>query len=286
MSLNTETHISTETSPDFSEVFADAEESVFVITETPEFAEACLQSGLDPIKSTDTPKYWELVAGFALDDINNKRARGESEVNLAAYELVALTPSFLYANTALANHSAKNRDEFHNLKERVSYFNGVIRELGARGARASETMQAMANVASIAGLTDTDTSAYIRQTVRGAQHELVFGQILSYTGHWYEPASTELDLQGVDYTLDFNGVPLHVDVKASLSEVEALGVEKNAFAIKQSRRQGELPTVVMYSLTHDREFHDTFAIDATAAAEKAAVLETLLTQAATEQQAA
>lgn len=274
------THETVPTNHQAAEALLSAEEAIYSLVEQPAFAEACLQRGLDPNASVDTTPYWELVGDFALHDIAQRRAAGEPEVTLTAFELIALTPSFLHTEAALQHDQGSSREDMHDHKARASYFNGLLRYFGSNfDARASELSQAMANVADIAGLSGPDTDDEIRSVVRGAQHELAFGQILAHTGHGYQPADTEQDLKGADYTIELDGDRLLVDVKASLSEIEALGGEKSAFAIRWPRNRHQEAVIVMYSLTQDADFHDSLAIPDQLAAERAPVLTNLLAQA-------
>lgn len=265
-----------------AEAFSNAEEAIYTITEMPEFAQACTQNHLDAIKSAHAPEYWQIVSNFAIEEIGKRRAEGEDSLELAAFEISALTPSYLFASRTLAHHEARNYKEARYLKERASYFNGLLRDAGAtfEGMRASETSKAMETVAFMAGLSDSATIEQIKWTVRGAQHELAFGQILNHTSHNFTPATIEQDMRGIDYTINLGSETMLIDVKASLSEIEALGGGRGAFALRRSpTNPHRTPVVVMYSYVKDHEFNDHFTIPDELAASRAPVVNELLQKA-------
>lgn len=280
--------INHEASSQLSEAFLGAEDAIYGITESPDFAQACLESGLDPLKSSHDQAYWSLVASFATDEVSKRREAGDNSMEVTAYELLALSPAAMFAESTLTKRQASGYQEAQQLKQMASYYNSLLRYFGSAfpDITVSETQQAIENVCSMAGLDDAAATAQVRHTVRGAQHELGFGQLLHHTGRTYEAAPLELDLQGTDYVVDVDGDQLRVDVKASLSEVEALGSASGPFAIRWPRHKGQEATIVMYSLVQDAEFHDRFLVSDEIAEARAPVLNQLLTQAKTMRDAA
>lgn len=258
------------------EAFYNAEESIYNITERPEFAAACLERNLNPIKSVDTRPYWDLVANFALKDIASRQS-AENTLEDAAFELLALTPSYLYAADALHKHDY-HPSQRQGLREQLSYYNGLLRHLGGEfeGIHASDILQATLNVADIAQLSGQHTQFELQDTIRGAQHELAFGQILQQAGFAFESADVDQDLKGIDYLVGVAGKTLQIDVKSSLNKIENLGESNLPYAIKPAHNPHEKPVILIYSMIQDAEFHDTFSIPEEIAASRSAILSEIL----------
>ena len=88
-------------------------------------------------------------------------------------------------------------------------------------------------VAQHPGQRQTAADELLRNIVRGAQHELAFGDILKkaaeFYGLTYRRASTAEDLKGADYIVIpyANGPDIKVDVKASMSTIENKNKDEN-----------------------------------------------------------
>jgi hypothetical protein len=264
-----------------TEAFLNAEGRLYDLVEEDAFSQRCLQKGLDPTTSVTDARYWEIVEDMVYDKLKEGEAKGESDLELAALQITAGTPLFLQAESLLKNHTPMSSHERHGLRERVSYFNSLIRYVGSTypEVRASEISAAMVGAAEIAGMSGQETSHQIRNTIRGAQHELAFGQLLAAGGTEYRGATTEEDLHGIDYVVNVGNKTLLVDVKASLSEVEALGGSRGPFAVRWSQRRNQPNVTVMYSLAKDSELGDSFYLADELAAERALKLNEFLEQA-------
>ena len=79
---------------------------------------------------------------------------------------------------------------------------------------------------------------------------MAFGAFLSGAGLAHRTTTVSEDLEGIDYIVSMYGQELPVDVKASLSEVEANN-SQGVFAIRRGK-------VIMFSMIKDAELHDSF----------------------------
>lgn len=258
-------------SAEVAAAFEGAKTYIYNLSGDPSFHTACAQQNLDPFTAMDQPAYWDTAAGHAQNSIGKVReARGDS-LRMSIIELATATPSFLFRQNALDQNKYDSKHAKDKDLEIASYYNSLVRDFGAKypGAPVSEVvagLQGMALLALEDPVMKSLASRHIKQTVRGAQHELGFGQILARTGLSYDTTSVSEDLRGADFIVEGERGPLMLDVKASLSDIEKHGVSDKSYARLRNGR------VVMYSLLRDHEFNDTFAISEATAEEKAPVL--------------
>jgi hypothetical protein len=263
--------------------FGDAQQAIYKMTIDAQFQLRCATNNVDPYEDMDKPAYWDTVAEHAEAMVARTRERQVDSVRLSAFQLLACTPSYVFQQDAIDNEAHRNSVERHQGKRVMSYYNNLIRNFGANYPETNTTdlsvaLLNMTNRAIESPTLQRNAVNQIRQTIRGAQHELGFGQILEYTSRDYRTTAVDEDLKGIDYIIGGNDAPeLRVDVKASLSEIEHLSGRGMAYAVK---RDGK---IVMYSLIKDKEFHGTFQIGEASAQEKASTLNTLLYEAASQQ---
>lgn len=222
------------------------------------FHQACLERGIDPVHDNSSADYWNTFRFYVGERTDQERANGRDKLTMDAAELISATPAYLLEQSRLNNGHHQNPDERHYAKEVVSYYNGMIRDFALNYPEASVT-GVRRNLQDVLSHTIHNhrvkeaATADVAATLRGAQHELAFGQVLSYTGLPYRGASLPEDLKGIDYVLGDESEPTYIDVKASLSEIEHRGSE-GLFAVKPDGK------VVMYSMALDVEFNDRFFI--------------------------
>lgn len=263
---------------EIAEAFAGAQNSLYKLSADPKFHDACKEKGLDPYDDMDKPAYWEAVANFTTERVGKLREQHGDTLKLRALELAAATPNFLFHQGALNSNAARDPSERYHSRQTVSSFHNLVRNFATDYPETSVSgmTKGLLNITNVAiedrGVRQSAAQS-LQRAVRGAQHEVAFGQILEKTGRPARPAELDEDLAGIDYVVD-NGTSkmLYVDVKASLSEVEARG-SSSAFAIKPDGR------VVMYSLVKDRELGDRFFLSEESADLKALALNQLLTNA-------
>ena len=262
--------------------FAESQRTLYKLSADPQFHATCMERGVDPYDDMDKPAYWATVADYTHDRTARMRERGTDSIRIDALELLSTTPAYLFEQSALTQDKTSAPDkqmqngERRHSKEVVSYFNGLIREFAKKypETRASDLTTALLNITNIS-IEDQalrqSANQEIHKTIRGAQHEIAFGQILAQTGRQFRPASLEEDLKGIDYVDDEDTNPMYVDVKASLSELEARGSE-GALVRKPDGK------LIMYSLVKDSELNGRFHIGDQAAHDKAQALIELLGQ--------
>ena len=258
--------------------FAEAQQTLYKMTASESFHGYCADAGIHPVTDTDKPLYWKMVADQAEDIVEQARSQQGNSLHLSTFQLLAITPDFLLKAIALGSDHSLTPAQRHENKETTSYFNSVLRIFATDfpEVRASAISKALLNVTNIA-LEDRQLrqagATEINRTIHGAQHELAFGQILKHTGRRYTTASLEDDLQGIDYLVwDDNGMPLGIDVKASLYKIAEKGGQ-----LATLRHQPKGDIITMYSLTTESELHDRFFTDESVAARKASILNQLIT---------
>lgn len=111
-----------------------------------------------------------------------------------------------------------------------------------------------------------------KATVRGAQHEVGYGQILEHTNLPFREARLEEDRQGIDYVIaEDTPQAAYVDVKASMNSIRRYGRPTGGKAVRT-----DYGTITLHSPIKDPEFNDGFFISDRAAAAKAHELVRLL----------
>jgi len=268
----------TQTSPEDLEIlFKDARDAFYDLPFDDDFVDFCRSNNIDP-EDTAQPRYWEAAADFA-DQVSAKaREAGEDERRIAVRELFAATPDYIYQQN-IARHNRRDyadQDKYQNAKERVSYYNCLIRYV----AEQCPDMQASALTKHLVGIANISvenehlreaSSEAIRTTVRGAQHELAFGQLLAHSGREFRGASTEEDLEGVDYVVvNLDGSIELIDVKASQNTIESRGASNRPYI------RGSDGKLTMQSLVTDRELHDRFFVSESLAEQRGVTLGRLL----------
>lgn len=258
-----------------------ARKEIYYMLGDNEFQQSCVDEKIDPFDST-SPEYWRVFYLHSQRHLAKAWESGErSSLELQSLELMTATPSFLFTQERLndrGNYNYAGGDTDRKLdKEFVSYFNGLIRQFGAdfpeTGAKSFENkLQSIIHIVATSPSQERSMSEKVHGLVRGAQHELAFGQILQAAGRKFEPAPVHLDTAGTDYLVQGAAGTLHVDVKASLHDISKLGSD-TAYAKKHDGK------IVMFSAIRDIELGDSFKIPTKIAEQKARTIDMLLTEA-------
>ena len=264
--------------------FDKATEYVTGLASDPEFQSYLADQHIDDDRSS--LGYWTAVAEYQQATLGPEADQFDSFVQT----IVAATPDAILRNTTLNEHRLNYR-EAHAHKEILSYYNSLIRNFVDTfpDTKASELV---ANLNSAALSTIAKSSRHLQHTsaeltkaiVRGAQHEAAFGSMLESLGFPYRAATLEEDLKGMDYVVELPGLdkPIGIDVKASLSEIEAKNHHSDSAGPFAFGRDGNL---VIWSMVTDAELNDGFIAPADIVTERSPIVMGGLFQASKRQSA-
>ncbi len=231
------------------------------------FQEFIAARGIHPYKQSGEQPYW-----IALNDFVNRKTSGVIEMSeieqlqARTMQLLAATPNFIFADALLG----QNTDKRHTDRVAVSTYNGLVRDLAV--AYPNLTASALSNVL-VNSLQATmqfnapplpQAAAQVNKCIRGAQHELAYGALLKAGGLPYRITTVAEDLKGIDYVVLVDGKETKVDVKASLSEIEA-NMSQGAYVLRRDK-------VLMYSMVTDSELCDRFVPPPEITAQRAPVV--------------
>jgi hypothetical protein len=222
---------------------------------------------------THKPEYWRAAADFAYDRATQKQEFGTMD------ELFAATPDFIYqqAHLARGRNGFASQEAYDDARRRASYYHGLLGEVVQKypDASASALEKALVGVTNISVENEAvklSSVNIIKSRIRGAQHEVAFGQLLEATGREFRQATVEEDLQGVDYVvMGRRGREFQIDVKASLKQVNSRAGEGNPspYAVEEGR-------IIMYSMLSDRDLGDKFSVSDAVAARKGEAVDEIL----------
>lgn len=257
---------------EINEALAYAQTAITHLRHDRSFHAACAEAGINPNSSAD-PQYWETFYTYVAGRVDTAKEQGEDSLRMDAIELLAATPTSMIEMNKLRLDEAQgvsstiSRPDYKFAKEVASHYNGLIRGFAENYPETSVRDLSTAVLTTISQTLHNSparqsAAQMTRETIRGAQHELAFGQILRASGLPFREASREEDLMGVDYIVGDDLDSICVDVKASLEKIRTPG-SANLFRVV---RRGE---VRMYSMTSDLELGDSFFIDEAAAMDKA-----------------
>lgn len=223
--------------------------------------------------------YWESLASVSRQVISDEPGDIHHGEDLLL-QLFAATPDldykqFLYNH----HHTFIPEDEYDRDKAAFSHYNHLVRAVALNfpDARASELVEALVTIAHDS-LSDPVLKSYateaVTAVVRGAQHELCFAQLLTYTA-WVPEHSTEnQDVHGYDFAVVArDGRSARIDVKASFYDIVAETGYREAYTVT---RDGIL---IVHSFVTDEELDDHFYVPDSLAQERARDLEALLDEA-------
>jgi len=258
-----------------------------------DFAVRCAAKGVDPTGDMDKPKYWKVYAEYArgrqtaMREYLAREAAGRQEkprenLHLRTWELMTAAPEYLFEeymmNSGRTHESEADRKHGKNV---VSGFNRLVRAF-ARDFPETRTEMletALLNVALSMVENDGVLEAapdLLKSCMKGARHELGFGQLLRAAGRKYKEGTREQDQAGIDYEDTTNpNATLYLDVKASLAEVDPSASPEEPFKMRPDGK------IVIYSLLLDREFKGRFFVPEHIVRERAAKLNEILYRART-----
>jgi hypothetical protein len=254
-----------------ADAFASAQNNVYKLSADPTLHKYLSEHKIDPYDDIATPQYWHAVADFGRGRINRMREQYGDNVKLRAFELMVTTPEYLFAQKALKNPAHRYTPEGEQDLQTTIAFNEQLRDFATthpelRANKANAMMLTMVSMA-IEDKPVRQAAAQIATgAIRGAQYELGFGQLLEAAGRKFRKGTREEDGKGIDYVVQGSGGrELHVDSKASLTEVNNRGSE-GAYAIKPGGK------IVMYAMLQDHDFGGRFFVPPSLAVERGEAL--------------
>jgi hypothetical protein len=266
---------------------AHASETVAGLPYETEFQAYAGDRGVDVTSDeTDPLAYWQAVKDFAATEL--VESSGGSKLDKQSLALIAGLPLSLTQSYYLEAHgqsmSPAGRRE---LKRGISEYNKTLKEFIEAHPQGSDELKASllaAALATIGGDSREFTShaeTSIDAHLRGMKHEMAFASVLDSLGVSWREATVEEDLKGRDIIIDFNGQEIGVDVKASLSEVEAHHGDSSRSPVVYDERNNRF---IVFSGFVEKDFHGTFKPSSATVDERAPMIGALL-QAAIMQQA-
>ncbi len=268
------------TSSEITAAFKKSQQIIDTIKLDEHFQAQLIKLDIHPYKDAYKQPYWNALANYVSSRLAAKQRDDPADkLQLGTLEILASTPAFLFAQTALDADIQTGSDGISN-KVIASTFNGYIRGLADQfpAMTASQLRQQLliatqSTMLHNAPATENATD-HINKCIRGAQHEAAFGQLITATGLPFRASTVPEDLKGIDYVVDIGSNKLAVDVKASLHDISAKKSE-GPYAINNGK-------VIMYSLIDDHELHDVFRVSDETASRKAPIAHHLLLQASQE----
>lgn len=235
--------------------FARARDSVLDAPHDPVFRQRLIDRGIG-IGETD-PAYWTALEEYQYD---RSQSEGIDEQDAYTHILAGMVPSAILHTKALESRPPYRESKEHKLA--LSNFNGLIRSFASNHPdttvpQLTAELHAVANVTVAHSGNNLSNTAedLINSAVRGAQHELVFEQILAASGFEYRPATPEEDLKGADYVIIApSGQEIKLDVKASLTQIDGKNYGSNGLPYAVDHR-GNITT---YSGFTDTELRGRF----------------------------
>lgn len=218
--------------------------------------QAYLSDNNKKFNASDDPEYWETMAGFTETYLGSNDIL--SPLEKESFALVTNLPTALTASFHLKQSGNRFYPEKKADKATACTYNNLIKHYVTSYPQKSEALQGRLLEAALATLGDGSnefTQNTLGEILKGVRHEIGFTRILDAGGFTYREATVEEDLKGRDIVVTYDGHDIGVDVKASLSEMEARGSENSPYAIKNN---GD---IIMWSLLLDSQFNGYFEPD-------------------------
>lgn len=216
----------------------------------------------------DALEYWTAVGDYTETYTHDNESVSTLEKD--SFALIANLPAAMVASYQLDRY----RDNLPSLqkrtaKESVCSYNRLVRHFVTEYPQDSDALTASLLEATLVTIGSEShdflekSESAIQKTLRGMMHEIGFAQILEAAGIPFREATIEEDLKGKDLIILFNGREIGVDVKASLSEIEAKhkGDSGKPYVVKPN---GD---IVMFSMLLDKHFEGGFKADESHVAE-------------------
>lgn len=221
--------------------------------------------GVD-IDSLAPLRLWSKAVQQAIFISKTEFTSPETAARGAMLELTAQVPLYFMVDKLLGKPGVhRSREDQMRLKHVASSFMRRIRTAGETCPDLSTNELTDHLVQTLAKTGITHDARYYEDLfascVRGAQHELAAGQILSKLGK-VRGATSEEDLQGIDYILQYNNALLPIDIKSSPMKIRRISMgTSDTVAIDKS-------ILVLYSHLTNEDLNDKFEISDDVADEK------------------
>lgn len=268
-----------------NETFDAAIDNIKTLRFSSEFQAHCASEGIDT--SADSLEYWSAASDYMQAGIDTEGDPMAAHIQT----IVAATPEAILRNTVLNEGGRLKYKEARAHKQMLSHYNSLIRNFvesyphtSASGLIANLNSTALATVADGSRHMEQVSHELTKAIVRGAQHEAAFEMLLRQCGFPYRAATIEEDLKGMDYVIEVPQLdkPIGVDVKASLSEIEAKNHHSDSSGPFAFNREGGL---VIWSMVTDAELNDSFVIPKDLIEQRASVVMGAIFQAGSRQTA-
>lgn len=240
---------------------AKSSSAVAEIAFDPGFRAHLADSGIS-LDNPDPAEYWGAVADFTGTYLENHPDLSQLEKD--SFAVVANLPAAVTQSFYLEKYKGQLPGaQYRAAKETLSTYNGLLRHYVQNYPQQSEAFahSLLGATLETMGAESKDltkhTETWLKDVFRGVKHEIGFSQILDELGVTYRPATVSEDLKGRDLVIMFNGHEIGVDVKASLSEVEAKNHGANGSPVAR-KPSGDL---IVFSMLLEKDFEGGFAPD-------------------------
>lgn len=209
-----------------------------------------------------------------LDALAEQTGSPDSDARQQARELLAAVPDYIHAQRRLNESHHLGFDRIRNQVETASRFNALVRRFARRypTVRASALHRCLLDMA-IASLPAHHLQVLadeaLHTTIRGAQHELAFTQIVESTGRKVVSANLDEDVHGFDLEIQGRHGYIKANVKAGHHELRDANGTPHPFVIR-----GDV--AIVHSTIRDEELDDHFFLDSELAAEHAPHVDEIL----------
>lgn len=265
------------------ENFREAQSNITSLIQKEEFQAACSEAGIDPFDDSD-PEYWQIVKNQSEAALESAWNAGViDELEYKTHWLVFAAPDYVMSQGELYANPPEDKNEYYTKRATTSQFISRIQDFAKTfpAASVSALRESLVDTISATLYEDDIIQAgdkYIKDAIRGVQHELAFRQILEQTSFDFRETTIEEDVGGADFVIEPGTTDAKLDVKASLKKINSMGETTQSFAHKA---HGD---IMMYSYVHDKELGDSFFISDYLAAEKAQMVEPDLQRAVSQTQ--
>lgn len=244
-----------------SEVSLALQRATSIVTEL-EFNDeflAYLSSTNQTLDYEDASAYWRTISIYTDTYLD---AHDElSPLERESYAVIANLPAAMIASYQLERYkNTLATSDFRTNKQTICTYNQLLKHYVTAFPQQSEPLhkELLDGVLQTVGAESADftqhTEGVLQAILKGIRHEIGFTRLLDLAGIPYRESTVDEDLKGKDIVILFNGNEIGVDIKASLSEVEAQnkGATHNPYAIKANGN------IVMYSMMLDTHFDGGF----------------------------
>lgn len=212
----------------------------------------------------DALAYWSTIGNYTETYLRDNESLSPLEKD--SFALIANLPAAMTASYQLDKYSGDmSYKQKRSAKEVVCTYNRLVKHFITEYPQGSDPLKGdlLEALLTTIGAESHDFLKHSESTIdmrlRGMKHEIGFTQLLEEAGIPSREATIEEDLKGKDRVIEFNGHEIGVDVKASLSEIEAKhqGDSGKPYVVKPN---GD---IVMFSMLLDKHFDGGFQANKT-----------------------